>query len=340
MDGLIYISTILKMMKKRHLILILITSVVAAVVLFGIFRPSEKVTTIGQITIGYPTLRIALPVFVAQEKGYFKHQGLNVQLQKYETAQPMMDALVSGSIDIAGFAALPITFAAMARSKTKLIFLAGMFENDAHPISILIVKKGSTLQSIQDLKGKRIGILPTRAYEVWLQKILLSNEVNFNDVTIQQIATNFQTDALNSGSVDALFTNDPASTVVIAKGVGISFSSTVALVPKSTGFSPFYFGSFNIAEKFAKEHPVTVKKIAAALDDAIRYINTNPDSAQMTMTKYLPEPMHKFVSKFPKSFFKTVNEVTNADLKMLKDYYFNERVLPVDINIQNLQYKY
>lgn len=326
-------------MKARNLILILTTIIVAAVILFVIFRPTVKDQTIEQITIGYPTLRIALPVFVAQEKGYFKDQGLNVQLQKYETAQPMMDALVSGSIDIAGFTALPITFAAMARSKTNLIFLAGLFEDDVHPISILIVKKGGPIKSVQDLKGKRIGILPTRAYEVWLQKILLSHQVNPNDLIIQQIAPNLQTDALNSGSVDALFTNDPASTVAIAKGVGVALS-TDALVPRATGFSPFYFGSFNITEKFAKENPETVKKIATALDNAIIYINANPDSAILAMTKYLPEPMQKFVSKFPKSFFKTVNEVTDSDLKMLKDYYFKERVLPVDINIQTLQYNY
>jgi NitT/TauT family transport system substrate-binding protein len=300
-------------------------------------KESDKDT---QIVIGYPTLRIALPVFVAQEKGFFEKHGLNVRLQKYETAQPLMDALVSGSIEIGGFTALPITLSAMARSKTNLIFVAGMFEDEKHPISILIVKKdNSPIKSIKDLRGKRIGILPTRAYEVWLQKILVANGIDPSEVIIQQISPPLQADALNSGTVDALFTNDPAATITVSRGIGIPLTEE-PLVPSVTGYNPFYFGSFNVTEKFANENPEKVKKIAKALDEAIRYISANPDSARILMTGYLPEPQQKFVSDFPNSFFRTTNEVSNTDLKNMADYYLKEKVLPTEIKVDGLQYKY
>ena len=80
---------------------------------------------------------MALPIFVANEKGFFAKHGLRVELVPYETAQPMMDALVGGSLEVGGYCALPITFAAMVRSKTPLIFISSMMEDDAHPISIL-----------------------------------------------------------------------------------------------------------------------------------------------------------------------------------------------------------
>lgn len=326
-------------MNKKNILIGLAAILVIATIAFFIFRTEPIKPISDKVVIGYPTLRIALPVFVAQEKGYFKEQGLNVELQKFETAQPMMDALVSGSISIAGYTALPITFSAMARSKTNLLFLSGIYEDDSHPISILIVKNDSSIKKIQDLKGKRVGILPTRAYEVWLQKILAANQVDPNDVIIQHIAPNMQVDALGSGTVDALFTNDPAATITIAKGVGVPFT-TEALVPKATNMTPFYFGSFNISERYAKENPEIVKRIAIALDQAIDYINSNPDSAQLAMMKFLPEPQQKFVSKFPKSYFKKVNEVSNEDLLKLKSYYLIEKVIPIDFNINNLQYNY
>jgi NitT/TauT family transport system substrate-binding protein/sulfonate transport system substrate-binding protein len=85
-----------------------------------------------------------------------------------------------------------------------------MYEDDKHPISLLLVKDTTSIKSISDLKGKKIGILPTRAYEVWIEEILKANGVAVEDVIIRQVKPNLQADALNNGSIDALFTNDPA----------------------------------------------------------------------------------------------------------------------------------
>ncbi len=326
-------------MKNRNVIIV-ISAIIAVVGVFFFLDKTEKnEASENDIVIGYPTLRIALPVFVAQERGYFEEQGLNVTLKSYQTAQPMMDALVSGKIDIGGFCALPITFGAMARSKTDLIFLGGMYEDNEHPISILIVKDTGSIKSVKDLKGKRIGILPTRAYEVWLQKILASNGIQPNEVTIRQVAPNLQADTLNSGAVDALFTNDPAATITISKGFGVPLT-TEAMVPKSTGMSPFYFGSFNIRKDYAEKNPDTVKKIAIALDKASEYINSHPKDAQLAMINYLPKQHQKFVVDFPESYFKISNEVSDEDLKKIKDYYLEQQVLPVNIETKGLQYGY
>ena len=79
-------------------------------------------------------------------------------------------------------------------------------EDQDHPVSMLIVRDDSGIKSIPDLAHKRIGILPTRAYEVWMRTILLKNNVDPNDVVIQQVAPALQPEALISGSIQALFT--------------------------------------------------------------------------------------------------------------------------------------
>jgi len=299
-------------------------------------KPNDQ-KTLAKVTIGYPVLRIALPIFVAKEKGFFDKQGLNVELKRYDTAQPMMDALVSGNLDVGGYCALPITFGAMGRSKTQLVFLTAMMEDDQHPISMLIVKKDSGIKTIKELAGKRIGILPTRAYEVWLQKVLSTNGVDPTTVIIQQIAAPQQADALGSGSVQALFTNDPAATAAIVKGFGVLLTNT-AMVPDATGMKPFYFGSFNITKKFADENKETVKKISLALDEAIAFIRNNPQEAREAMKKYFPPEQGGLVDRFPESFFRTTKEVSNEDLMRMRDYYKAENVLSADIDINNAQY--
>lgn len=326
-------------MKKHPSRLILATALGFVVFLSinGCGRQSNDGKTIARVTIGYPVLRIAVPVFVAKERGFFEKQGLNVELKRYDTAQPMMDALVSGNLDVGGYCALPITFGAMGRSKSQLVFLTAMMEDDQHPISMLIVKKDSGIKSIKDLAGKRIGILPTRAYEVWLQTVLTANGVDPTTVIIQQIAPPLQADALGSGSVQALFTNDPASTAAIVKGHGVLITNT-ALVPAATGMNPFYFGSFNVTKKFADENKETVKKLSLALDEAIAFIRSNPQETREAMKKYLPAEQGGLVDRFPESMFWTTKQVTNADLIRMRDYYKAQNVLSADIDISNAQY--
>ena len=326
------------MNKKTLLVILAVAAVAGAAYFLTNQQPKSRVTAStpaptnsGPVTvrIGYPALRIALPVWVAKEKGFFTNHGINADLVRYDTAQPMMDALVGGSLDVGGYCALPITFSAMVRSKTPLVFITSMMEDDQHPISMLIVKKGSGLSSIKDLAGKRIGILPTRAYEVWLQKVLAANGVDPTSVVIQQIPPPQQGSALASVSVDALFTNDPSATAVITKGAGEVLLPGKAVVPETTGMKPFYFGSFNVTKKFADENPDVVRRISLALDEAIAFIAQNPADAYKTMENenYIPKEQHGLIAKFSPSLFKNTADTRQADMDAALDYYKREGIL-------------
>jgi ABC-type nitrate/sulfonate/bicarbonate transport system substrate-binding protein len=78
----------------------------------GCHSASENPKT---VKIGYSKLRTTLPVFVAETQGLFKKHGIEAQLIPYDTAQPLMQALIPGSIDLGGYTALPITYSAMLR---------------------------------------------------------------------------------------------------------------------------------------------------------------------------------------------------------------------------------
>src|SRR6266404_106570 len=85
-----------------------------------------------KVTIGYGKLRISLPVFVAEKKGYFKAENLDVTLQPFDTAQPLMDALVAGHLPMGGFTAFPITMTAMQKSGAQLYFVGVLNEDKEH----------------------------------------------------------------------------------------------------------------------------------------------------------------------------------------------------------------
>jgi NitT/TauT family transport system substrate-binding protein len=320
---------------------IIIGIVLLAVVVFLIIKPQQNNELTGgleKVDVGYSALRISLPVFVAEENGYFEEEGLDVNLVRFDTAQPLMSALVAGTVDVAGYTALPITYNAMIRSEVDLNFVTAMMEDQKHRISYLVVPEGTPEEfSISDLKGKSIGILPTVAYSAWVNEILKANGIDpETDVNIVQIAPALQPAALESGQVDALFTNDPAATTAIQQGVGRTISENVE-VPMYLG-EPFLFGSFNIRKDFADANPEAAEKITNALNKAVKFVNRNPQEAKMLMTSYLHESQQPYVEFYPDALYKESNKVSDKDFQEVSDQYLEIGIIQESLSLEGLSF--
>lgn len=292
------------------------------------------------LCVGYSRLRISLPVFVAQEKGMFEKHGLDVKLEMYDTAQPLMQALVEGKVDVAGYTALPITYNGMLRSGKKLYFLTTMVEDQEHRISYLLRPKSKRglrpeIASVRDLKGKKVGILPTIAYKAWLEAVLKSNGLQAGtDVLIQQVAPTLQPQALKSGGVDALFTNDPAATSAIEIGVA-ELVSEVVECPKYIE-DPFPFGSFNASKQWADANPQLFDKLVAAMDEAVVFVNTHPAEAKECMKPYLPDQFRPHVDKYPDALYLTTSESSEETFKRVSRMYHVMGIIKKPLDLTGL----
>jgi NitT/TauT family transport system substrate-binding protein len=305
--------------------------------IFTLIAFNLRAEDLKKVKIGYCQLRISLPVFVAQEKGIFKKNGLDVELEQFDTAQPLMDALCGGKLDIAGYTAFPITFSAQLRSKKELLYSTVLMEDNSHPISMFVVKKDATIDSISGLKGKRIGILPTYAYKVWLEFILEKNGIKPDEVTIQQVAPAMTPSALESGNVDVMFTNDPAVTTCVQKGIGrLLFKD--AVITKYMG-SPFPFASFNITREFAGKNPLITKKIVKSIDEAIDFINSNQQDAKKIMANFLPDSQKSFVESFPDALFLKSTQFSAKDLVKIEESNKNLGIIKETLDLSKSLYK-
>lgn len=325
-------------MKKQNFKIICITVLLVLSFIVSGCQSSSQMVDQQKINIGYSQLRISLPVFVAQEKGIFKKNGLDVELAMFDTAQPLMDALCAGHIDIAGYTAFPITYNAQIRSKKQLYYATAIIEDDKHPISMIMVKKDSPIKDIKDLSGKRIGILPTIAYKTWIELILKENGIDPGDVIVQQITPAMTPSALASGTVDAMFTTDPAVTTTLQKGIGRLLYEG-AIVPQYL-WSPFPFGSFNMSKEFADKNPDIARQVVKSLDEAIDFINANPGEAKKIMGKFLPESERPYVEYYPEARFLKSSEVSSTDLIKLADAYLKLSIIKEPLDLTNMVYKY
>ncbi len=204
------------------------------------------------MVIGVSTLRISLPVFVAVEHGLFAKHGIDAEVRRYDTAQPLADELGASRIEAGGYVAFPILFGPGA-PPPRVRVVTAVVEDAGHPLSYLLVKKGSGLRGVAALRGRRIGILPTAAYRRWLEAILRHDGLGPEDVSIVPLAPSLEADALAGGGVDALFTGDPMATAAIARGLAEPATDTPD-VPRVLG-EPFLFGTFAVTEDFARRAP-------------------------------------------------------------------------------------
>jgi NitT/TauT family transport system substrate-binding protein len=287
------------------------------------------------IKIGYSALRISLPVFSAFKQGFFKDEGLDVELVRFDTAQPLMNSLVAGNIQVAGYTALPITFNSMLRSNTKLYFITSLYEDQNHPISYVIVPS-DTPPSFQltDLKGKNVGILPTVAYRVWFEEILKFHKVDPASVNIMPLAPAMTPTSLNSGQVAALFTNDPAATAVLQNGLGRLLNKD-AEVPKVLG-GRFVFGSFNMIKDYADRNPDIARRIVRALDKAVDFVNANQKEAKNNMKDFVHPSQQPYVEHYADSLYAKTERIDPAEFQNIADKYYEIGIINGPVNVKEL----
>lgn len=256
------------------------------------------------VTLGVCALRISLPIFVAKERGIFEARGVSVDLKSYPTAQPMIDDLLLGRLDAAGFAAYPIVFASAKSSKSASdapVLAASIVEDRAHRLSYALARKGAGLSFPKGLAGKRVGILPTIAYQKWLAAIVRKAGLAEGDVTLTPIAPPMQARALADGAIDVLFTNDPMATAILAEG---SAEIVDDGPPCATWLrDPFPFGAFALGGGFARGRRADAEKVVASIDDAIDLIRKDPVAAKQAMEGYVRPTERAFVAKYPDARF-------------------------------------
>ena len=281
-----------------------------------------------------------LPLYLAIEKGYFKDAGLEVELVKFEAPNQIIDALLQGQVDMTSpSGAMGITGIADFKNPGKLkIYAAGggdsVIQNDA-----ILVKNDSPIKSMQDLKGKKLGILAgTIQWRTIARDILAKNNlIADQDVILVELALGVQAQALASGQIDALLGIEPMPTIIKEKGIG---KELVDHVTVKNIADPFYAGAGIISVEFAKKNPNTTKKVLDILGKSIAEVNQNPDEARQYLKGYTPLD-DTLISKVPIARFRFYSDFTQDDISAVQKFYdifSNFKVVDGKMDFQKLLY--
>lgn len=239
------------------------------------------------ITVGVSDDNVnILPVWVAQQKGFFAKYGINVKLEVLSTTTTN-SALASGSVQfLAGSAknfltAIQQGVPEIAVAQTSIGVPLGLVVStkfaDAHHIT-----KDTPLATVaKDLIGSTGGSA-SNSTTAEVNLFLQSYGVNAGNMKVTTLSTS-QTylAALKTNEIDWFMTSEPTPLQAQAEGAGI-----VVATPENVAvWSPDNIGPGNITvttKSYAAKNPDTVKKFTQAMQAAVAYIHTNEQSSAVT----------------------------------------------------------
>src|SRR6267378_7467248 len=170
-----------------------------------------------RLAVGGQNQLVYLPTTLAQELGFYKEEGLDVELQDHAGGAKALQSLIGGSSDVvSGFYDHTIQMAAEGREFVAFVTMLRF------PGLVLVTSPRSPVTTIEDLKGRVAGVTsPGSSSHMLLTFLLRRHGVPVDSVSVTGIgAVGTAVAAVERGTVDAAMMADPAFTIVQRRAPG------------------------------------------------------------------------------------------------------------------------
>jgi ABC-type nitrate/sulfonate/bicarbonate transport system substrate-binding protein len=194
-------------MRNKNLI---VSSIFLFLVLFGIlliylFKNNYKNICCSEITVSVAEQPVMGLIFIAEEKGFFKEEGLNVNYKRFLLGRDALDDTINGGSDIATVYETPFIIRA---SEGENISAISMLHTSSKNTA-LVANKEKGINNINDIKGKTIGVTENTSAEFFIFLLLISEGINPEEVNYVNVNPNDMVDLLVKGKVDAIVAWNP-----------------------------------------------------------------------------------------------------------------------------------
>lgn len=222
--------------------------------------------------------------FVAQDKGYFKAEGLDVTIDQGEGSAASIPKVAAGAYD-AGFGDLNAVIDLSAKRPADAPVAVYMLYNT--PPFTLVVKKDSPIKTPKDLEGKTVGGPANDGALKLFPAFAKIAKIDPSKVTITNMAPNLREQMLTRGQVDAAF--GYVNTVTFsARAMGIDAAKDLRFIRYGDYGMDLYSNAVFFSRKFVQENPKAVQGFVRALNRAINEVVANPEMGMDAVMKREP----------------------------------------------------
>jgi NitT/TauT family transport system substrate-binding protein len=234
--------------------------------------------------------QMATQALIAMQKGYFKDEGLEVDLKFYQAANEIPPGMIGGSIKIGlGGWVNPMQVAANdypVKIVAPLSDIAGTTQ--------LVAKPG--VKSAKDLEGKKIAMLNIPIIRRFLEDFAKTHGADISKITVVNTQPTDSMTAFAKGDVDAILIWEPFTTRAIRDNGGVLMHTGVrSFIPGREGTYRVYYnyGVVFMAEDFIQKNPETTRAFLRGLVKAQDFLAQpgNRDEAAQIVAQPLGMPV-------------------------------------------------
>lgn len=237
--------------------------------------------------VGGKPLLYYLPLTIAERKGFFKDEGLDVAINDFGGGAKSLQALIGGSIDVVTGA-----YEHTIRMQAKGQDIVSVIELGRFPGIVLVARKDRPIKSVKDLKGAKIGVTaPGSSTNFFVNFLMAKDGLKPDDASYVGVGGGASAVAqMKRGEIDAMSNLDPVITKLVDDGDVIILADS-----RTEAGNDKIFGGENPAavlymkRDFVEQNPVTTQKLVNAFYKSLQWLKTATpeDVAAVVPEEYL-----------------------------------------------------
>jgi len=230
------------------------------------------------LKVGFQTQDVSTLVVIADQKGLFKEEGLDMELVDFSAGKFALQALLANQVDFAIVGDVPIVLAAMAGNE---FYVIGQPIESSNENRVIALKDGG-LNNPRDYflaKKRKVSTFSGGTAELFTAEFMSYYGINMNQIELVYQKPEDSVAAISSKSIDAVSFFEPYP-YIAEKKLGnevMSFESPPGI------YSSLY--SVVAQKQLVDKNPQAAVKFMRALIKAQKFVEENPEEAQKLVAK-------------------------------------------------------
>jgi ABC-type nitrate/sulfonate/bicarbonate transport system substrate-binding protein len=192
-------------------------------------------------------------LLIGAERGYFREEGLDVELVQFDTGPAMFAPLATAQLDAGGPSPDATFFNAFGRNVPVKVVADKGSNSPGHGFNAILVRKdlwdGGEIRDFPDLRGRTIATLaPQNSQEIQLERGLTPAGLGLSDVRIVNMPFPDMLPALANRSVDVALNIEPFPTLAVDRGIAVRWKTIDEIYPNHQIAAIVYGPSFHQAQ--------------------------------------------------------------------------------------------
>jgi len=247
------------------------------------------------VSVAYVGTASDIGLYLAERKGYFRAEGLDVTLTQLDVTNKMVPMLGTGELDVGSGTVAVGIYNAVSRGVALRVVADKGSMRPGYGYEGLLVRKdlveSGRYKDFADLKGMKIAVASIGGGNAsGGNQALHRGGLRFTDATFVTLPFPQHLTAFANKAIDASMTNEPTMTLAVEKGVAVKIAGNDLIYPQQQTAIVFY------SEKFARTRPETAQRFMRAYLRAVRdytdalvdskIAGANADEIVATLTQY------------------------------------------------------